>query len=162
MENKREPIEFDAFNGHLILYCKGHYKVREGEFFEGLKMIWAIRCGYDYDPKATAVLEYIANAMFNIISICEPERLNHLIHQIHREIVWNIGKPEGMSPIESIIWGYGSILSNLEIKKQDKETGKMRVIVKLPKPNKRVFNRILRGNGRYDDYDLIKNQKSKL
>lgn len=46
MENKSKPLEIKGIEGHIILLCKGHYKY--SDILEALRMIWAIRCGYDY------------------------------------------------------------------------------------------------------------------
>jgi len=57
-----------------------------------------------------------------------------------------------------VLWGvyeYGNIISNMQIR--DSIEGKPIILVKLPKPMKQVFNRILRGNGKYQDYELITN-----
>lgn len=153
----KEPIELDDFQGHIVLYCKSHYKYPKGEkgFFEGLKMIWAIRCGYEYELTSYDSLIYIANDMYSIIKKCEPKRLQYFMETIHREIVWGIGKPENLTPIEAIIWEYRSVLQNLQVKERFEGKKRLKWIVKLPKPKKQVFNRILNGNGRYDDYREI-------
>lgn len=154
-----KPIELTPFQGHIVLYCKGQYHVPDGKkgFFEGLKMIWAIRCGYDYEYTSRDTLTYIANDMYDIISKCEPHRLPHLMDKLHREVNSNLGKPENLTPIEAIIWEYRGILSNMQVREEVKDTKKFKWIIKLPKPKYRIFNRILRGNGRYEDYELISN-----
>jgi hypothetical protein len=78
-----------------------------------------------------------------------------MMENVHREIVWQIGKPENLSPIESLIWEYRCILSNMQIKEKPKGKKRYQWIVKLPNHKTRVFERILRGNGRYKDYELI-------
>lgn len=152
---KHQPIELDKIQGHIVLYCKGHYDIEKINFFEGLKMIWAIRCGYDYKHTSTDTLIYIANDMYKIISKCMPGKFSSLMDNLHRELVWKIGKPKDMSAIESLIWEYGSMLSNMQIRYLPEGKKKYQWIVKLPKSKKQVFNRILRGNGRYTDYELI-------
>lgn len=148
----------DKFHGHLILYCKGAYKVKTEDFFEGLKKIWAIRCGYDYNQTNRDVLRYIANDMYEIISICAPKKLPHIIGILHQELsptASSFGKPENMLPIEAIIWEYRGALNNLKVREHN-EKGKIYWIIKLPKPQRQLFNRILRGKGRYEDYKLVK------
>lgn len=149
-----KPILLTPIQGHIILYCKGHYHYEN--FFEGLKMIWAIRCGYDYKYTSKDTLTYIANDMFEIIMLCKPERLQYFIETIHRGInesslVYSNSKE--LSPIESLIWQYRIILSNLQTKEKVKKN--YRFIIKLPKSKKCVFNRILKGEGKYNDYKLI-------
>ena len=154
METTKQPIKLEPIQGHIILYCKGHYKVKTDQFFEGLKMIWAIRCGYDYELTDKHTLAYIANDMYKIIQQCSPSVCERLFDTIHRELVnYNCSKPKDMTPIESIIWEYRSILSQLSVREKIKN--KWVWSIKLPKPKKQIFNRILRGNGVYTDYDKI-------
>ena len=159
MENK--PIELDEFQGHIVLYCKHHYKTPKGDkgFFEGLKMIWAIRCGYKYELTGKDTLTYIANDMYSIIRKCMPKRLEHLMETLHREINWGIGKPENLSAIEAIVWEYGSMISQMQVREKKEGRKRYSWIVKLPKPKKQVFNRILRGNSNYEDYYKIVEKK---
>lgn len=118
-------------------------------------MIWAIRCGYDYEYTSKDTLTYIANDMYDIISKCMPEKLPYLMERLHREINWSIGKPENLSPIEAIIWEYRSMLSNMQIKEKPDGYKRYQWIVKLPKLKRKIFNRILSGKGEYQDYKLI-------
>jgi hypothetical protein len=152
-------IELDKFQGHIVLYCKCHYNSPDGEkgFFEGLKKIWAVRCGYDYSLTGNDTLTYIADDMYNIISACMPDKLTNLMSRIHREInpMVLISKPKDMIPIEAIIWEYRSILSNLQVKRKHENKDEYIEIVKLPDPMPEVFNRILAGKGEYGDYKLI-------
>jgi hypothetical protein len=159
-----KPIELDDFQGHIILYCKSHYNFPKTEkgFFEGLKMIWAIRCGYDYELTGQDTLTYIANDMYRIIEKCLPTKIPYIMETMHRELVWNIGKPENLTPIEAIIWEYHSHISQMQIKEKSEGKKRYQWIVKLPKPKKRIFNRILNGNGRYSDYDLITKKDKKV
>jgi hypothetical protein len=158
----KEPITLETFNGHLVLYCKGHYNAKDKriDFFDGLKRIWAVRCGYDYNPnEGDRVLEYIADSMFEIIAECKQfdtvERVKHFMDVIHKGVSDQSFKPEGMSPIRALIWEYRVVLIHLKV--NDVPEGKKRYvpIVVLPKPMKQTFFRILNGNGNYDDYRKI-------
>ena len=72
MAELKENAKVTAIQGHIILYCKSHYRVKDVSYIEGLKRIWAIRCGYDYNEADNSMLEYIANDLFNIIyEICD-------------------------------------------------------------------------------------------
>ncbi len=156
MKNKSKPIEISPIKGHIILYCKGFYKYNN--FFEGLKRIWAIRCGYDYELTSKETLSYVAMEMFDILlETNTPEKIKWIMKELHRDIVSKyIGDfVETLSPIEAIIWQYKSHLAQLQIKEKDKLTGKWYSLIKLPKPKEKVFNRILKGNGKYEDYKLI-------
>jgi hypothetical protein len=173
----KEPITLETFQGHLVLYCKGRYansKITSREkalveFFEGLKMIWAIRCGYQYEQNdSDRVLEYIADEMFEIISECKRldsvEKIKHFMDVLHKE-VYNQAfyKPKNMSPIRAIIWEYNQIICQLQIFEIPEGKKRHVPIVILPKPKKQIFSRILNGNGRYDDYRKIsETHKSKL
>lgn len=146
-------VTLEKFQGHIVLLCKMHYKYED--IFQALKKIWAIRCGYDYKDAGDDVYAYIAIDMYKIIKLCEPNRFDHYMDSILREISFKgFSKPKDMTPIQAIIWEFRSILCNLQIKEKDSK-GKYITLIKLPKPMKMVFNRILRGNGRYKDYDLI-------
>lgn len=154
---KLEPIK-----GHIVLYCKGHYSIpkEEKSFFEGLKRIWAIRCGYDYSQTSRDVLSYIAMEMYDILLETQTsEKMEYIMEQLHRNLVpkWKEDFVRTLSPIEAVIWEYRYHISNIQIKEFDEKTKKYYELVKLPKPKKQVFNRILRGNGKYDDYKLITN-----
>lgn len=150
-------IKLEPFQKHIVLYCKGQYDIPNGDkgFFDGLKMIWAIRCGYDYEHTSKDTLTYIANDMYNIISQCMPKRLPHLIENLHREINWSIGKPKNLEPIEAIIWEYRSMLSCMQVRERNSK-GKLIWLVDLRNTQPQLFNRILKGKGKYDDYRKVK------
>jgi hypothetical protein len=151
-------VNLDVFQGHIILYCKGHYKVKTDKFFEGLKRIWAVRCGYDYEHSSSDILVYVANDMYRIIAACQPERLSYLMEVIHKEVGNQaFYKPQNMTPIEAIIWEYRSIISNLQVR--EKVDNKWKLLINIPKLKKQIFNRILNGNYRNDDYDKITKSK---
>lgn len=149
-------IELDKFQKHVVLYCKGHYEFPKGDkgFFEGLKMIWAIRCGYDYENCSSDVLSYIANDMYKIISKCMPDKLPYLMELLHRELTRGLGKPDNLSPIEALVHEYGSLLSGMQVK--ELVGRKYKWIIKLDKPQPRLFNRILKNKGKYGDYYKVK------
>lgn len=155
----------DNFQGHIILYCKGHYDFPDGNkgFFEGLKRIWAIRCGYEYVSTSADTLTYVANDIYEILEKCmRADKLSNLIKKLHREInpiSGFLGKPNDMSPIEAVIWEYRSMLMNLQIKEKDNITEEYIDLVKLPVPIPEIFNRILKGKGEYGDYWLIEPKK---
>ena len=173
----KEPVNLETFQGHLVLYCKGHYhrtkknskemditsarEKSQHDFFEGLKMIWAVRCGYDYNPtESDRVLEYIADEMFEIIAECKKldsiERVKHFMDVLHKEVHNQaFHKPKDMSPIRALIWEYRTILVHLQVKERPEGKKRHVPIVKLPKPMKQTFFRILNGNGRYKDYEKI-------
>jgi hypothetical protein len=151
-------VKLDKFQKHIVLYCKGQYNIPEGEkgFFEGLKMIWAIRCGYDYEYTSKDTLTYIANDMFSIIMTCKPEKLEFFMDKIHREInpISNWTKPKDLTPIEAIIWEYRSILSNMQVREKVGDEWKWLIDLEGEQPE--IFNRILEGKGEYKDYEKIK------
>jgi hypothetical protein len=150
----KATINLDPIKGHIVLYCKGWYKF--DDFFEGLKRIWAVRCGYDYELTDRRTLEYIADEMFEIIwEVYPPEKVRNIMRNVHKGIIpiWKVD--EKYTPIEALIYQYGSCLSNLQIRETDRESGKTHTLVKLPRPKTRVFNRILKGQGEYKDYELI-------
>lgn len=157
---KKEPIKLKPFQGHIVLYCKCQYQVPTVDFFDGLRKIWAIRCGYDYDHTTKDVDTYIANDMLEIIIKTKAKKLSDLFDTIHRNLTFpgSIGKPEGMTSIEPIIWEYRGILQNLKVREKNK-SGDWEWIVQLPEPKTEIFERIIQGEGKYEDYYLIKEKK---
>jgi len=150
-------ITLEKFQEHLVLYCKGHYYASDVDFVEGLKRIWAIRCGYDYKNEPSAVGTYIANELYKIITICLPYSLPHIQELLHRSLGNRLGssfKPDNLEPIDIILWEYKNIIAQLQVKKEQPD-GKYETLIKLPKPKKQLFNRIVRGNGKYGDYKLV-------
>ena len=137
-------IKLDEFDGHIVLYCKGWYfqKNVDIDFLVGLRRIWAIRCGYD---------EYIADRMFRIIAQTNPNiDLVHFQRRLHSEMAKDyLSTYQGLNTIEKLIKFYRSELLCLSIRDYKK------VLVKLPKVKKRVFFKIIKGNGEYNDYKLI-------
>lgn len=145
----KKAIEIKGIDGHIILYCKSHYN-HSGSLLEDLKKIWAIRCGYPYDKNDNSMTINILNRLYKIL---QPTIINH-IHfqeQLHNHLVNWVYKD--LSTFENILIFYIGNITNIQIK--EKINNKWITLIKLPKPNKRVFNRIIRGNGRYEDYKLI-------
>lgn len=145
--------------GHIVLLIKGWYDIKDNpSIFVALRRVWAIRCGYNYNPTDFDADRYIANSLWRIIIKCAPERLTLHIDNFHADIVNNsMDKPKDMTHIEAIIWEYASIISSMQIKQLVKTN--YRQLIVLPKPKKKVFNRIIAGNGRFNDYKLIGNNK---
>jgi hypothetical protein len=148
----KSPIELRGIEGHIILYLKNRYSVPDVGLLEGLRKIWAIRCGYDYDEKDKSSDEYIANELWRIFKLTMPDKIDFFMNIIHREInsTWRF---DTVIPLERLIYIYCSELSGLTVREKIGE--KYHTLIILPKPKKRVFKRILRGNGRYKDYELI-------
>jgi hypothetical protein len=140
-----------GIDGHIILYCKNHYK-HSKSLIEDLKKIWAVRCGYDYNVNDNSMVINIANNLYRILkpTIENNERFQE---NLHDHIFSNLYKD--LNTAERIILFYCSELCNLQVKQ--KINNKWTKLIKLPKPKKQIFNRILRGNGRYNDHKLINN-----
>lgn len=149
-------IQLETFEGHIVLYCKNHYQVENVDFITGLQRIWAIRCGYDVEAIDNGSKEYIANAMYKIIKKTNPQKLDYLFELVHKEISKDyLSTYEGLTSIEKLIKIYRGELAFLQIK-DSKSKGGYTTLIKLPKPQKRVFKRIINGKGGYNDYKLIK------
>ena len=156
MANLKENAKVDTIQGHIILYCKSHYQVKDVSFIEGLKRIWAIRCGYDYEEKDNSMLEYIANDLFNIIYQTYDIDIIDFQKKLHKELCNTFYRTKNtVYLIEKIIHYYKHYLAFLKVNEYDKETGITTNILKLPSPNKELFKRILKGNGVSSDYNLI-------
>ena len=145
----KETVKLETFDGHIVLLCKGWYNDPKTDFFDEIKRLWAVRCGIEARYISGSFYEYIANHMFEILLSCEPERMKYFHQIIHKEISGGFFKPENMTAIQKLIWEYRSAIHNLKIKTDEK------VLVELPKPQKRIINRIIRGGGVYGDYQLL-------
>ncbi len=146
--------ELRGLDGHIVLLCKNHYKC--SSIIEGLRMIWAIRCGYEYNKNERSIDKNIANKLYKLLIELMPERINYLQERIHDEININWRFREELSSLERLISIYCSELAFIQIK--EKYKNKWINLILLPKPKKRIFNRILRGNGKYKDYYLIESK----
>jgi len=144
-------IKLEEFDGHIVLYCKGWYYQDNVDFLVGLRRIWAIRCGYDYQEDDKSADEYIADRLFGIIVQTNPKLdFVHFQRRLHNELSKTfLSTYKDLNSIECLIKIYRSELVILQIK-DDRKT-----LVKLPNPKKRVFSRILKGKGEYNDYKLI-------
>ena len=147
-----ETIKIDTLQGHLVLYCKNHYDVKTVDFLVGLRRIWAIRCGFDYKDNDKSCDEYIANEFYRIFKQLNPRKAEYFFEILHKEINNNF-RYENLNPIERLIWIYRNELMTIQIK--EKIGNKWHNLIQLPKARKQVFKRIVRGNGKYEDYKLI-------
>jgi hypothetical protein len=150
----------EKFDGHIILYCKGHYNLKDVDFITGLQRIWAVRCGLAFEHISGSFNEYMADKLHEIFAKCNPKKLPYF-HQIMNKGLcdeWNYGN---LNAIERVIMIYRDELSMLQIKESKaKLLGKpmsgYKTLIKLPKPQKRLFKRIVSGKGQYNDYQLVK------
>lgn len=147
-----EKIKLDPMRGHLVLYCKGHYNVSDVDFLVGLRRIWAIRCGIDFREDNKSSDEYIADELYRIFKMLNPKKSEYFMEILHKEIK-NEFLYEGLGIMERFIMIYRNEISMIKVK--DKNGKKWTNIIDLPKPKKQVFKRIVRGNGKYNDYKLI-------
>ena len=160
LSTKTKPtiVDLNTWEGHIVLLCKGWYSNKSNsdiDFFDKLRRIWAIRCGVD-EFTGDRVLENVADTMYKILKKCRPDQMDYFHEILHRELAGGFGKPENMSHIQAIVWEYRSRISGLRIK--EKVDDKWIKLVRLPKPQKRISNRIIKGNGEFNDYELITNK----
>lgn len=141
-------IDILGIDGHLVLYCKRHYHIDSVDFFVGLRRIWAIRCGYDYKDGDSRADRYIADHLCDIIKLSMPKIFESLYEKVHHELTYD-WKYEGMTMMERLIFIYAMRVMEMKIR-----DGKL-ILVNLPKSKKQILKRIVRGNGRYKDYELI-------
>lgn len=144
--------KLDSIQGHLVLYCKGHYKVANVDFLVGLRRIWAIRCGITYKEGDKSYDEYVSDELYRIFKMLNPKKAEYFMEIIHKEIN-NEFLYEGLGVLERLIMIYRNEIFMIQVK--DKIGKKWTNIIDLPKPKKRVFKRIVSGNGKYNDYKLI-------
>lgn len=144
----------EIFDGHIILYCKGHYRVEGVDFISGLQRIWAVRCGIELKYIKPSMNEYIADKLHEIFAKCTPKKL-HYFHQILYKGLCDEWNYKGLSGIERVIMVYANELMGLQIKESTIK-GKYKTLIKLPKPQKQLFKRIVRGNIQKGDYYKVK------
>ena len=148
----KQNVTLTPFQGHIILYCKFHYDIDGVSRIEGLKRIWAIRYGYDYNEADNSMLEYIANDLFNIIyEICDIDFIDFQ-KRLHKKVATSNNEAPA---ITNIIIYYIYVLAFLTVADINSKTNRIKPLIKLPTPKKRVFKRILKGKGVYSDYKLI-------
>ena len=150
----------EKFDGHIILYCKNHYNLKNVDFIVGLQRIWAVRCGLSVESINNSFNEYMADKMHEIFAKCNPKKL-HYFHQILNKGLCDEWRYEGLSAIERVIMIYANELAQLQVKESKaKLSGRpmsgYTTLIKLPKPQKRLFKRIVSGKGEYNDYKLVK------
>lgn len=136
------------FDGHLILLCKLHYEVEGVDFITAIKRIWAIRCGHDIETiRRNDYLENIANNLHRLILEYSNKDAKWLQELLHNELSKDyLDRWVNLNTMEKIIMFYRSEILNLTVKEGEK------VIINLPKPKKKLFKRIIKGEGVYDDY----------
>jgi len=155
----------EKFDGHIILYCKGHYNLESVDFIVGLQRIWAVRCGLSFEHINNSLNEYIANHLHEIFAKCSPKKLPYF-HQILYKGLCDEWAYKGLTPIERVIMVLRLELMHLKIKETCKKwkdsplevqvEKRNKTLIKLPKPQKKLFKRIVSGKGEYNDYKLVK------
>jgi hypothetical protein len=143
----------EKFEGHIILYCKGHYFQKEVDFIVGLQRIWAVRCGLSFEHINNSIKEYIADHLHEIFAKCKPQKLPYF-HQILNKGLCDEWSYKGLTAIERVIMIYNNELAQLQIRQYNGKSYK--TLIKLPKPQKRLFKKIVSGKGDYIDYKLVK------
>lgn len=94
----------EKFDGHIILYCKNHYNLKDVDFIVGLQRIWAVRCGLAFDSIRGSLNEYIADNLHEIFAKCSPKKLPYF-HQIMNKGLCDEWQYEGLNAIERVRWG---------------------------------------------------------
>ena len=144
-------ITLENFEGHLVLYSKGWYSTKDVDFLTGLRRIWAVRCGFNVEHIDKSIDEYIANALYKTLKKVAPQKIEYLTELIHKEVSKTyLSAYEGLSVIETLIMIYRSEIWSVSVK----ENGK--TLIKLPKPQKRLFKKIVNGKGEHTDYKKVK------
>lgn len=145
----------EKFDGHIILYCKGHYTVKDVDFLTGLRRIWAVRCAFDFEYIDKSIDEYIANKLYKLFVQLKPEKAVYFQELLHKELsngFW--GREKETAAIEKLIRIYRGEIWDTQI--YETIDGKRKTLIKLPKPQKGLFTEIVKGNDKYNDYKLVK------
>ena len=144
----------DKIQGHIILYCKGHYQDRTGkvDFITGLQRIWAVRCGLNLEHINKNMKEYIASELYRIILLTTPKKSEYMWEILHKGLVdeWNYKE---LSAIDRAIMTYYKEIMMLQVR--EISGNKRKTLIKLPRPQKQALKRIVRGNFKSGDYNLI-------
>lgn len=143
----------EKFDGHIILYCKNHYNLPNVDFITGLQRIWAVRCGLPIDCINKSFNEYIADKLYNIFKLCKPTKVEYFQNILHKGLCddW---KYKDLNAIERCIMIYRNELMQLQVKEKGNKNYKK--IIHLPKPQKRLFKKIVSGKAEYNDYQKVK------
>lgn len=144
-----------GFDGHIVLLCKGHYKCFS--LVEGLRMIWSVKCGHEYNLEDHSADRYIANKLYKLLKLLTPDRIEYLQEKVHDDIACDWRFDPLYSALQRIILIYCSEIADITIK--EKEGEEWITLIELPEPNKKVLERILRGKGKYEDYWLIESKE---
>src|SRR5688572_19612389 len=99
--------ELSIIDGHIILYCKGHYSCNIS-FLTGLRRIWGIRCGLSEEHINKSIDRYIANHLYDILKIINPKKVEYLHEIIHENLDNKIRYEDDLSSIEKLILIYKS------------------------------------------------------
>lgn len=159
LEEFMEAIKLEEkFDGHIILYCKGQYNVDNVNLIEGLRNIWAVRCGIHQNSNFNKLKydEFIANRLFSILTLIIPDKIPYINEMLIRDLV-RINNEEN-TPIEVVILCYTRYIADLEIFKLMGDYCEIATFVKLvelPEPQNELFDRIIRGNALKGDYELV-------
>lgn len=101
----------------------------------------------------SSINEYLADKLHEIFAKCNPKKLSYF-HQILNKGLCDEWRYENLNAIERVIMIYANELMSLQIKERVDKNYK--TVIKLPKPQKRLFKRIVNGKGKYNDYQLVK------
>ena len=85
-----------------------------------------------------------------------PNGLPYLWQIIHREIANDWKFDAKVSPIERLIYVYSGKIMGLKIREKSEQAKRYKKLIDLPKPQKQLFKRIVRGNIKQGDYNQIK------
>lgn len=141
----------ENFDGHIILFLKNHYKVKDIDLFTGLRRIWATRCAIPFEFADKSMDTYIANRLYKILERISPNKIKYLHEIVHDELGKDyLNTYKNLSHIETLIKVYSSEIAWSTVNEGGKK------LYKLPKPQKRVFNGILKAEEKYNNYKLVK------
>lgn len=147
---------FEGFDGHIILLCKNHYNIKDVKLIDALRRVWCVRCGLDVEHANGQLDQYIANRLCDIIDTINPNRVREILRNIHSELhpVFSY-RYEGMTPLEILISMYRSEIAFTKVKENEE------FLIELPEPLPELFDKIIRGEGEFNDYQLVENQMEK-
>lgn len=137
-------VELTNSEGHLVLACKGWYSVDNVDIIEGIGRLHAAFCGWSAKENGVPY-EAVADKLYKILCKCRSEeRMQRTIYNLHTWMIkgwWKYSSnANSITSIQKIILFYISEISSLQI--QDDKI----ILIKLPKPKRRVAKIIIRSN----------------
>ena len=129
------------FDSHIVLYCKRHYNVPNVDLILGLQRMIGAYCGNDAKDISK---HHILTKLSEIVSVLYSDwSIKQILSRVHEALTNRLY--ENLSVEERLILEYVTLICHTQVKEG------RQIFINLPKPQKRLFKRIVRGNGKFED-----------